>query len=191
MYLYTNYMLRKPDLLLTSGRCCAGFRNCGIIHMTNLPQAFDQLEIGINKDKTIPTGKTKWTGITRHVEADLDVFAALADLIAHEFAFRFIDMLQSVDVQEQQLCKNKVLLQELCSLYFIHAFVRKRNAEQPARKLRVQHASRTAKCRAAYMVPERLVCSLHENVWYCTQSRELRAFPCRREVTNQLPILTS
>ena len=90
------------------------------------------MEIGINKDKTIPTGKPKWTGVTRHSEADLDAFAALADLIAHEIAlqsFRFIDMLQSVDVQEQQLWKNKVLLQEMCSLYFIHAFVRKRNAE--------------------------------------------------------------
>lgn len=51
-----------------------------------LPQAFDIWGIGINKDKTNLTGKIKWTGITRHVRADLDAFAALADLMAHEIA---------------------------------------------------------------------------------------------------------
>lgn len=111
------------DLLLTPSYHCAGFRNCGIIHMkwTNLlykqadqrvlPQAFDILGIGINKHKTNTTGKTEWTGITRHARADLDAFAALADLIAHEIVmqgFRFVDMLQSIDVHDQRLWKSKV-----------------------------------------------------------------------------------
>lgn len=76
-----------------------------------LPQAFDILGIGINKHKTNMTGKIEWTGITRHVRADCDPFFALANLMAHEIEvqnFRFIDMLQSTDVHEQQLWKCKV-----------------------------------------------------------------------------------
>ena len=76
-----------------------------------LPQAFDILGIGINKHKTNMTGKIEWTGITRHVRADCDPFFALANLMAHEIEvqnLRFIDMLQSTDVHEQQLWKCKV-----------------------------------------------------------------------------------
>ena len=109
---------RLANDMLSRGHCCAGFRNCGIIHMTwtnllyeeadqrVLPQAFDILGIGINKHKTNMTGKIEWTGITRHVRADCDPFFALANLMAHEIEvqnLRFIDMLQSTDVYEQQL----------------------------------------------------------------------------------------
>jgi len=76
-----------------------------------LPQTFDILAIGINKHKMNRSGRIEWTGITRHARADLDAFAALADLIAHEIAvqsFRFVDMLQSIDVHGQQLWESKV-----------------------------------------------------------------------------------
>jgi len=58
------------------------------------------LGVGVNKHKTNNTGKIAWTGITRHVKADQDAFAALADLLAHEIAiqsFRLINMLESAD----------------------------------------------------------------------------------------------
>lgn len=65
-----------------------------------VPHASDILGIGISKHKMNRTGKVEWTGVTRHARADLDTFAALADLLAHEmsiqsFKLNFIDMLQS------------------------------------------------------------------------------------------------
>lgn len=78
-----------------------------------LPQKFDILGIGISKHKTNSTGEVEWTGITRHARADLEAFAALADLLAHEIAIqtlKFIDMLQSdvADASCDQLWKSKV-----------------------------------------------------------------------------------
>ena len=79
-----------------------------------VPHAFDILGVGISEHKMNRTGKVEWTGITRHARADLDAFAALADLLAHEIAlqnFEFIDMLQSnvADASyDQQLWKSKV-----------------------------------------------------------------------------------
>lgn len=116
-------LTKNSNKILTSNRLFAGFRNCGIINMTwtnllykdadqrVLPQAFEILGIGINKHKMNTTGKTEWTGITRHSRADLDAFANLADLLAHEVAiqgFKFVEMLQAIDVHDQRLWKSKV-----------------------------------------------------------------------------------
>ena len=76
-----------------------------------LPQAFDILGIGINKHKMNMTGQTEWTGIARHARAEFDAFAYLAYLMAHEVriqGFRFVEMLQSTDVHDQQFWKSKV-----------------------------------------------------------------------------------
>ena len=76
-----------------------------------LPQAFEILGIGINKHKMNTTGKTEWTGITRDARAEFDASAFLAYLMAHEVrmqGFRFVEMLQSNDVHDQQFWKSNV-----------------------------------------------------------------------------------
>ena len=76
-----------------------------------MPQAFDILGIGINEHKMNTTGRTEWTGITRDAKAEFDAPAYLAYLMAHEVriqGFRFVEMLQSNGVNNQQFWKSKV-----------------------------------------------------------------------------------
>jgi len=73
-----------------------------------LPQKFAILGIGIDKHKTNKTGRMDWTGITRHARADLDAFAALADLFAHEIAIQKSRLLEMIRTGDQLLWESKI-----------------------------------------------------------------------------------
>ena len=73
-----------------------------------LPQKFDILGIGVNKHRTNKTGKIEWTGITRHVRADLDALAALADLLAHEIGTQGFTLLDMIKTEDPRLWESKI-----------------------------------------------------------------------------------
>ena len=73
-----------------------------------LPQKFAILGIGVDKHKTNKAGKIDWTGISRHARADLDAFAALADLLAHEIAIQKSRLLEMIRTGDQLLWESKI-----------------------------------------------------------------------------------